>query len=198
VVPVPLYLPYSYDLNTVQTQRKYALGLRVDVQGINQTVGGESTVMGGGGLMFRYRHSPHWGLEAAIDRLDGSFSNSRFERTSTPATLSLMCHLTPRGAFDLHLIGGIGYVASDVRIDNPPGHPDLAVGKQSFGEFQAHLGVGAELRLGRMLGITADVRYIGRTLLDSQDGKYYKGVSDGPIPSSSQGYAVSFGALLHF
>ncbi|HEY3357526.1 MAG TPA: outer membrane beta-barrel protein [Polyangia bacterium] len=196
--PGPVYVPVAYNPNTVQLERRYSLGLRWEVAGINQTVAGEDVVMGGGGLMFRYRHSAHWGLEAAVDGLASSFANGRFTRSSVPMTVSLMCHLTPRGPFDLYAIGGIGYVTSDVRVENPPGHPDLAVGKQSFGEFQAHIGMGAELRLGRAFGLTADLRYVGRVLTDSQDGQYYKNIDNGVVPSTSQGFLFTMGGLVHF
>ena len=149
--------------------------------------------------MFRYRHSRYWGLEASLDRMDGSFANGRFQRSSMPLTVSLLWHLLPRGSFDLYAFGGIGWVFSDVRVENPPGQPNLAVGRQSFGEFQAHLGIGAELRLGRSFGIVSDLRYLGRVLDDTaQDGKWYKGVSDGVIPSTSQGAQFTLGVLWHF
>jgi opacity protein-like surface antigen len=193
---VPVYAPY--DPGNVQLERRYSLGLRWEVSGINQTIAGEDVVTSGGGLVFRYRHSRHWGLEAAVDGLGGSFANGRFDKSEVPMTVSLTCHLAPRGPFDLYLIGGLGGVVTDVRISNPPGHPDLAVGRQTFGEFQAHLGAGAELRLGRAFGITADLRYVGRVLTSSDDGKYYKNVDDGPVPSTSQGFLFTLGGMVHF
>jgi hypothetical protein len=161
-------------------------------------VAGEDNVTAGGGLFYRYRHSRHWGMEAAFDAMGGSFGNGRFERTAMPLTASLLFHLTPRGAFDLHLLGGIGWVFSEVRIENPPGHPELAVGKQNFGEFQAHLGIGAELRLGPAFGLTADLRYIGRVLSQSDDGQWYQDVDGGPVPQSSHGAQFTLGGAIHF
>jgi hypothetical protein len=196
--PVPVYMAPPFDPSRVQLARRYSLGLRLDVSGINQTVAGEDTVMGGGGLMFRSRHSRHWGWEFAVDGMGATLGGGRFERSTIPITGSLLCHLTPRGVFDLYLIGGLGYVASDVRIQNPPGHPGLAEGRQSFGEFQAHFGIGAELRLGRAFGIVSDIRYVGRVLTQAEDGQYYKDVDDGPVPSSSQGYQFTLGGLIHF
>jgi len=196
--PVPVYVAPPVDMSRVQLTRRYSLGLRLDVSGINQTVVGEDMVMGGGGVMFRYRHSRHWGWEFAVDGMGASLADGRFERSAVPITGSLLCHLTPRGIFDLYVIGGLGYVASDVRITDPPGHPNLSEGRQSFGEFQAHIGVGAELRLGRSFGIVSDIRYIGRVLTDADAGRYYDGVDDGPVPSSSQGFQWTLGGLFHF
>lgn len=189
VVPVPL-----------QLQRRWALGLNYAITSVNQTVAGDTNVMSGGTLFARYRMSPHWGFELGFQGAGGSFGqDDRFKRGSFIPTASMTLHLIPRGMFDLFLIGGIGGVFSSVEIENPPGHPNLAVGKQSFGEFQGHLGVGAELRLGRVFGITGDVRYVGRVLdTSSGDGRFYKDVDDGPVPKTSHGVQGQLGIALHF
>jgi hypothetical protein len=197
--PAPPPVAVAYRPTPLQLQSRAALGLRIDVTSINQTIAGEDNVMAGGGLVFRYRHSLHWGLEAAVDREEGRFGEGRFQRSSTPLAISLLCHLTPRGIFDLHLVGGLGWVFSEVRIENPPGRPDLDEVRQSFGEFQAHFGLGGELRIGRHFGIVSDLRYVGRVLnTDNKDGRWYKDVSDGVIPSSSNGVQFTLGVLAHF
>ncbi len=203
-VYVPRYRPAPVYYNPVpvvplQLQRRWGIGLRASVTGINQTVAGEDNVMSGGGVFSRFRMSPHWGFEVGLDGQAGAFGDDRFKRSAFIPTASITLHLIPRGPFDLFVLGGIGGVFSSVEVQNPPGHPNLSVGRQNFGEFQGHLGVGAELRLGRMFGITADVRYIGRVLdTSSQDGRWYKDVDDGVIPKTSQGFQASLGLMLHF
>jgi hypothetical protein len=205
VYPPPVYMPppppppVFLGPVPVQLERRWGIGLRASVVGINQTIGGEDNVMSGGGIFTRFRQSPHWGFEIGFDGAAGSFGGDRFKRSSLIPTASVLFHLTPRGAFDLFLLGGIGAVFSNIEVENPPGHANLSVGRQSLGEFQGHLGVGAELRLGRVFGITADVRYIGRVLdTSSQDGRWYKDVDDGVIPKTSQGFQASLGLMLHF
>jgi len=169
------------------------------VIGINQTVMGESNVMSGGGIVLRHRTTRHLGFELGLDGAAGSFGDGRFKRSSFIPTASVLFHMIPHGPFDLFLIGGIGGVASTVRIEDPPGHPELSLGRQSFGEFQAHLGVGAELRLGHVVGIVSDLRYVARVLdTSSDDGRWYRGIEDGPIPSSSHGAQFTLGVMLHF
>jgi hypothetical protein len=197
--PVTRYAPAYVAPRPVQLDRRWGIGLRASVAGINQTIAGEDNVMSGGGVFTRFRHSRYWGFELGLDGSAGTFGGERFKRSSFTPTASVLVHLTPRGPFDLHLIGGIGGVFSSVEVENPPGHPNLAVGRQSLGEFQGHLGVGAELRLGRMFGILADVRYVGRVLdTSSGDGRWYKDVDDGVIPKTSQGVQGSLGFMLHF
>ena len=188
VAPMPL-----------QLQRRWGIGLRASVAGINQTIAGEDNVMSGGGIFTRFRHSRYWGFEIGLDGAAGSFGGDRFKRSSFIPTASVLLHLTARGPFDLHFISGIGGVFSSIEVQNPPGHPELDVGRQSIGEFQGHLGIGAELRLGRAFGIVGDVRYIGRVLdTSSQDGRWYKNVDDGVVPKTSQGVQGTLGLMLHF
>jgi hypothetical protein len=183
----------------VQLERRWSIGLRWMINSVNQTVMSEDMVMSGGGLYARYRHSRHWGFELGLEGAGSTFGNEGFRKGSFIPTVSILFHLTPRGVFDLYLLGGIGAVLSSVEIDNPPGHPELDTGRQSFGEFQAHIGFGAELRLGRSFGIVSDFRYIGRVLdTTSQDGRWYKDVDDGPVPRTSQGFQYTLGVALHF
>jgi hypothetical protein len=199
VRPAPMYYNPVPVLPPVQLDRRWGIGARASVYSVNQTIVGEDNVMAGGGIFMRFRASPHWGWEIGMDGATGTWGDGRFKRDAFIPTASVMLHLIPRGPFDLHLIGGIGGVFNSVEIENPPGHTNLTVGRQSLGEFQGHLGVGAELRLGRMFGIVADARYIGRVLdTSSSDGRWYKGINDGPVPKTSQGFQGNVGLMLHF
>lgn len=199
VRPTPVYYHPVAPLPPVQLDRRWGIGLRATVTGINQTIAGEDNVMSGGGIFTRFRHARYWGFEIGLDGSHGSFGDGRFRRSSAIPTASVLFHMIPNGPFDLHLIGGIGGVFSSIEVDNPPGHPNLSVGRQSVGEFQGHLGIGAELRLGRSFGIVADVRYVGRVLdTSSMDGRWYKNVDDGVVPKNSRGVQGSLGLMLHF
>ena len=70
--------------------------------------------------------------------------------------------------------------------------------KQDFTEFEAHLGVGAELRF-KWLAIEAEARGVSLWRNDSeQPAAYYTDTNGTPVPQSSQGIQGTLGAMFWF
>lgn len=185
-------------LRAGERARLFSVGGHATVLSVNQQLGGERLTMWGGGLEFRYRTHGHFGLSAVLDYVHGSSGyNGGVERDSLPASLSALVYLfTNRDArhFNLYFIGGLGVIGTTMTLHDDQGRRV----KQDFTEFEAHLGVGAELRF-KWLAIEAEARGVSLWRDDSeQPAAYYTDTGDGPVPRSSQGIQGALGAMFWF
>ena len=118
-------------------------------------------------------------------------------RQSRVISASLVAYLlrnTRSRIFNLYFLAGGGYISSTVALDNQYGRRV----RQNFGEYEGHLGVGAELKF-RWFAIDANVRAIG--MLRNNKGApaiYYAGVDGAPINTRSFGYQGTISGLLWF
>lgn len=107
--------------------------------------------LAGLGLGLRVPLDRHWSLEFAADLLAGEVEEDGAEMAVLPMTASLMAHLFPSSQLDIYGLGGIGIhrtaIQRQIGLD------------ESYTQLGAHLGVGAELKLGHLL-VTGDVRYL--------------------------------------
>ena len=107
--------------------------------------------LAGLGLGLRVPLDRHWSIEFAADLLGGSVEEDGAEVAVLPMTASLMAHLFPASKLDIYGLAGLGIhrtaIQRDVGLD------------ESYTQLGAHLGVGAELKLGHLL-LTGDVRYL--------------------------------------
>jgi hypothetical protein len=146
----------------------------------------------GGHLRFRgYR----FGAELSLDVLGNRFLEGSVSRVSVPFQASALLYLIPRGMLNLYLLGGFQAVFSHVTWDLPNLQTD-----QSFTQFGAHGGVGAELRLGRRISLTADLRFFGLVRNEEgDDGQYYAGIEEGAVvPAKTSGAQLNLGVSFHF
>lgn len=111
----------------------------------------EGNDLAGLGIGLRVPLDRHWSLEFAADLLGGTIEEDGAEMAVLPMSASLMAHLFPGSRLDIYGLGGLGIhrtaIQRDVGLD------------ESYTQLGAHLGVGAELRLGHLL-LTGDVRYL--------------------------------------
>ncbi len=176
----------------------FGIGVRFSTLGIrSQEVFGDKPTLLGGGVQMRFRNQGHWGFELALDALKTNIADSAYVRTSYPFTFSPMLYIfknRPENHFNIYATAGFGLMASDIALYQGSRQER----NQQFWEVLGQAGGGLELRFTR-LALFADVRAIGM-LLDqgSEPGKFYDGVSSGPIAPQSIGYKANLGAMLWF
>jgi opacity protein-like surface antigen len=124
------------------------------------------------GGLFRARMSDRASLEVSFDyRTDSEDVLPALQERikAYPLQLSLLAYLA-RGRFAPYLVGGIGWYSQkvDLLLDNE------LINSTTTHPFGYHAGFGAEISLGRRVGIHADYRY--RFVNEDDDG------DDGGIP----------------
>ena len=200
IVPQPLSRPRVTPLIAKQPPRGpvFGIGVRFTSLGVrSQEVFGDKPTLLGGGVQMRFRNQGHWGFELALDALKTNIADGAYVRTSYPFTFSPMLYIfknRPENHFNIYATAGFGLMASDITL-----YQDSRQERnQQFWEVLGQAGGGLELRFTR-LALFADVRAIGM-LLDqgSEPGKFYDGVSSGPIAPQSIGYKANLGAMLWF
>lgn len=101
------------------------------------------------GLRGGYRLNDHFGLEAAVGRIE--FSESSLEGNVVLADLSLKYILDPGGRVEWVLFGGPGWAFVDVRLHG--------LGEGQRDSFTAHAGVALEVNLGDRVYLRPDARW---------------------------------------
>jgi hypothetical protein len=182
----------------VEKARFFSVGGRATGLDLNYQIGGAQTMLWGGGIELRFRTRGHFGLETSLDFLHGDFQlNGPIARDSMPFTISAMLYLfnnTDDRHFNLYFLGGGGVVSTTMSLVDEHN----AQVKQDFTEWEAHLGVGAELRF-RWLALRADVRGLALWRYDGDlPAGFYSGVDGGPVPASSYGIQGTAGAAFWF
>jgi hypothetical protein len=177
--------------------RRFSFGIHGVVMGINQKVGNNDVVLGGAGFQLRLRSKGRFGVEFSQSFLRAEYWNGGFVRNSYPFDFSLMLYIFKNEDsrhFNIYGLAGVGVMPDDVRIRFQPGD----YREQSFLEWTAHLGLGAELRF-KWFAIEADVRGLA-SVLDKSDypARYYNGISGGPVPDSSWAWQANVHLSLWF
>lgn len=136
-----------------RSHRGYSLALRATSLSYGSTQLDRGTLEGdsiaGFGLALRRDLDKHWGVEFALD-LAGGQDDLR-QIAVTPMSVSLFARLFPESMLDIYGLGGVN--VTHTIIDN------AQLADESFIQLGAHLGVGAEVKLGHFL-LTTDVRYL--------------------------------------
>lgn len=126
-----------------------------------------------------------------------SFHIGDVGRQSRVISASLVAYLlrnTRSRIFNLYFLAGGGYISSTLGLTNQYGRRV----RQNFGEYEGHVGVGAELKF-RWFAIDANVRAIGMLRNNrSAPAAYYANVDGAPINPRSFGYQGTISALLWF
>ncbi len=126
-----------------------------------------------------------------------SFHAGPVTRDSYPLTISALMYIFPnqdRHVFNMYFLGGFGVVPTTMGLTDEFGNSV----KQSFGEFEAHLGLGLELRF-HWFALQADLRGFSLVRDDTTTaGAYYTGVDGAPVPDHSWGAQGSLGAMFWF
>jgi hypothetical protein len=193
--PPPQVIHYSHFARPhFEPPPRWSLGLHVAGSGLARAIGEESGGLGGVGFHLRYRHY-RWGTELAVDALGNRFLDGTVTRVSLPIQGSALLYLVPRGVFNLYLLAGLRLQPTIMSYKLPN-----LTDRQTFLEYGAHVGLGAELLLGRHFALTADVRGFG-TIRDSvtEPGAYYAGLDQAAVlPDKSLGLQVNLGASIRF
>jgi hypothetical protein len=127
-------------------------------------------VMGGGGLSVKYRPLAPLALDAGIDMLMGYDSNG-LARREIPLTLSLMLYLFPRSVVQPYALVGLGTTFARVEAQTPQWN--LAQGNSArYTYVGGHAGLGIELRLAPVVGLSLDGVAFVRERVDGDARKY--------------------------
>jgi hypothetical protein len=216
--------------NPAERARFFSVGLRVAGMSIvDQQINGHNVFMGGAGLQLRFRTRGHFGIEASVDFLHGSYgagdsatpvvqANGAADtaggspvgagarpyfhvgdvtRDSIPVQISALVYIwnnTDARHFNIYLLGGLGVIDTKMGLTDEWGNSVT----QEFTEFEAHLGVGAELRF-RWFALQADLRGLAITRDDSSaPASFYQGVDGAPVMKNSYGVMGNIGAAIWF
>jgi hypothetical protein len=118
-------------------------------------------------------------------------------RDSIPVQLSAMFYIfknTDDRHFNLYFLGGVGVMDTKMGLTDEWGNGVT----QSFTEWEAHLGVGAELRF-HWFALQADLRGLAMTRDDSgQPASFYQDVEGAPVLKNSFGVQGNIGAAIWF
>lgn len=189
---------YSAEWNRAERPRYFSIGGHLTSMSFNQQIGDQNVTLKGGGLELRFRGRGHFGLEASLDFLHGDFSlNGPVMRDSIPFQLSALLYFwknSDANHFNIYLLGGLGVIGTTMTLNDQ----NNAEVKQTFTEYEAHLGVGAELRF-KWFALRADVRGLSLWRDDSQTpASYYTNVDGGPVPAQSYGVQGTVGTAIWF
>ncbi|MCA9521556.1 MAG: porin family protein [Myxococcales bacterium] len=108
----------------------------------------ENPMMGGVGLQFRSKFSPHWGLEFAVEYIRGK--KETLTQQTFPVTLAMLFYFLPKSRIQPYLLAGLGAHFTQLKYAN-----DI---HRSLTEIVVPFGGGVEIRIGRHFAVNADVR----------------------------------------
>lgn len=142
----------------VMPERQVGLGLHLGAAAVSE---GEDP-MGGFGAHIRYRLNPRFAVEGTLDLFRG-MGTEGLPRSEVPLTVNGLWYMNPQNRLQLYFLAGVGVASAHI------GSADTSSGVEvdtAFAGVQA--GIGGELRLGRHLAVSADVRGFLRGRLDDQ------------------------------
>jgi len=146
VSPLLLVAALSVSALPASARSHWEVGPRLDGLGggRGEDAASESQLgLGGAGALLRWRHSPTFGMEVALDVLTGD-DELGFSRELIQLDTALLAYLLHLGPFDVYLRGGLGTALSrwsDTATDTTWGTGSCVT---------AHVGVGSDLVLGRV------------------------------------------------
>ena len=142
----------------VMPGRQVGLGLHLGAAAVSET----EDPMGGFGAHIRYRMNPRFAVEGDLDLFRG-MGYEGIPRREIPVTVNGLWYMNPQNRLQLYVLAGLGVAAAHI------GSKEYGTGEEvdtTYAGVQA--GIGAELRLGRMFAVSADVRGFVRGRLDDE------------------------------
>jgi hypothetical protein len=153
--------------------------------------------MGGGGAGLRFKPTPRFGVEADLDFLGGT-DYQGYARGETAFSFNGLVFLNPRSMAQIYLLAGLGGSTAHVTCDPANGCPGGSYDAQ-YSYFGGLVGMGLELRLGRVLALNADLRGFLRTRTDSLAQTQPEFVdANGRSTNTSAGALLSAGMTFYF
>jgi len=140
----------------VMPERQVGLGLHLGAAAVSEN----EDPMGGFGAHIRYRLNPRFAVEGTLDLFRG-MGYEGLPRSEVPLTVNGLWYMNPQNRLQLYFLAGVGVASAHIGDKGSGAEVDTA-----FAGLQA--GVGGELRIGRHLAVSADVRGFVRGRLDDE------------------------------
>ncbi|MGZ3450766.1 MAG: outer membrane protein [Polyangiales bacterium] len=151
---------------------------------------------GGGGLgaALRFRPTPRFALEIALDAIHGKDANGN-NRSEVPLSFVGLLYLNPRSRAQVYLLGGFGFSSASVDVDTGNGNTR----KDNYSYFGGLFGGGIEFRVGRKVALNFDVRGFvrGRTDEAARQTPEFR-AADGRTTNTSGGALFTGGLTFYF
>lgn len=145
----------------VMPERQVGLGLHLGAAAVSEN----EDPMGGFGAHIRYRLNPRFAVEGTLDLFRG-MGVEGIERSEVPLTVNGMWYMNPQNRLQLYMLAGVGVASAHIGSNDTSSSSRGVEVDTAFAGVQA--GIGAELRLGRHLALSADVRGFLRGRLDDE------------------------------
>jgi hypothetical protein len=150
--------PYHHPLSP-----PHEWGLNLHFEGAMLGNGAQSNAsLGGLGAGLRFKPARSFGLEADLDFASGDHDYLGNKRTETAFMLNALFFLNPRSPAQIYLLAGMGWSGAHVTCDSCSMPLD-----RHYDYFGGQIGLGLELRLGRVIAFNADIRGFVRGRTDS-------------------------------
>ena len=186
--PAPPAVQPLEQAGTVQTAKSFGVGVRTASMTVaSSTNPNQKVALVGVGVQARYRFSPTWSLELALESLnnDNADNFNVFQRRTSSGVIAVRYHFSPASEWDLYALLGFGGTEDEVTLVDTNGTAQT----QKFAESQVRFGGGIEYRLGAALGLGGDDQ--------AGDGPLYMGIDNGPVPAKSSGGEVNLTLTLY-
>ncbi len=206
--PVYVYAPqaprpmYGYvQQNPPWAASRLGLDLRVDgAAGFGGDKLHNAYGLGGAGLGFRYRATPHFGIEAGVDVLAGKDYNQA-KRVEVAGTLGGLLYVNPRSRAQLYLSGG--FIADHARstADGSSASPNAdalstAAAPLTYNHVGGYAGLGLEMFATRHLAFHLDARGVVRQAVGNDTPEFTD--ASGRTTNTSGGLVGSAGMIFYF
>lgn len=122
----------------------------------NKSERASDTSMAGVGFAFRYRPLPPLALEAGVDLLTGT-DYQGYSRNEAALLLNALVFFNPHDVFQVYALAGLGVSGATVTIAPRSGEAPFQRHDEDYSYFGGQLGIGAEVRATRHIGIAADL-----------------------------------------
>jgi hypothetical protein len=153
------------------------------------------TGAGGIGAALRFRPTPRFGLEIALDALSGKDANG-FKRSEVPLSFVGLLYLNPRSKAQVYLLGGFGFSSAQVDVvDSNSNYTH----RENYSYFGGIFGGGMEFRVGRKVALNFDVRGFVRGRTDEAASRNPEfTAADGRTTNTSGGALFTGGLTFYF
>jgi hypothetical protein len=195
---------YGYVLREPVWGSRLALDVRVDgAGGFGHDVAGKSWGLGGVGVGFRYRATPHFGIELGADLLGGRDYNDH-KTTQFSGNLGGLLYVNPRSRAQFYFSGGLlgDYAKATGNAETAPNNEILqhGWGDLQYNHVGGYAGLGLEWFATRHLAFHADVRGLVRQNVsgDAATQPEFTDPVTGHTTNTSTGLVGSVGALFYF
>jgi hypothetical protein len=152
------------------------------------------TGAGGIGAALRFRPTPRFALEIALDAMRGKDANG-FERSEVPLSFVGMLYLNPKSRAQVYLLGGFGFSSAAVDVEDGYGSKH----RENYSYFGGLFGGGIEFRVGRKVALNFDVRGFVRGRTDDAARNHPEfTAADGRTTNTSGGALFTGGLTFYF